>query len=105
MLSAPPDVPGITGCSNGSTVSAHVGTAITLVCRADHGDPPYRLTWTNGMHDIHDGTRSDKYVKNQMGNIEGIPSVYTLLFYTPLHIQYSKICYNELTCLRCCRVI
>ena len=85
MLSAPPDVPGITGCSNGSTVSAHVGTAITLVCRADHGDPPYRLTWTNGTHDIHDGTRSDKYVKKTNGehwrNSFGV--YFTILHTTP----------------------
>ena len=59
MLSAPPGVPEITSYSNGSTVSVHVGTAITLVCRADHGDSPYILTWTNGTQEIHDGTRSD----------------------------------------------
>ena len=59
MLAAPPDMPEIAGFNNGSTVSVHVGTAITLVCRADHGDSPYRLTWTNGSQEIHDGTRSD----------------------------------------------
>ena len=69
MLSAPPDVPEITGYSNGSTESVHVGTAITLVCRADHGDPPYRLTWSNGTHEIHDGTRSDIHV-NKLGTLE-----------------------------------
>ena len=59
LLPAPPDMPEITGYSNGSTVFVHVGTAITLVCRADHGDSTYTLTWTNGTHEIHDGTRSD----------------------------------------------
>ena len=70
MLSAPPDVPLITGYNNGSTVSVHVGTAITLVCRADHGDPPYRLTWTNGTDEIHDGTRFGLYVKNKWRTLE-----------------------------------
>ena len=70
MLTAPPDVPEITGYRNGSTVSVHVGTAITLVCRADHGDPPYRLTWTNGTHDIHDAARFGIYVENKWGTLE-----------------------------------
>ena len=67
MLAAPPDVPEITGYSNESIISVHVGSAITLVCRADHGDPPYRLTWNNGTHEIRDGSRSDIHV-TKMGN-------------------------------------
>ena len=62
MLPAPTDVPEITGYSNGSTVSVHVGTAINLVCLAAYGDSPIRLTWTNGTHEIHDGTRSETMV-------------------------------------------
>ena len=79
MLSAPPDVPEIAGYSNGSTVSIHDGTAITFVCRADHGDSPYRLTWTNGTHEIHDGTRSEWNVEN--GEFGEIPSMYYWLLY------------------------
>ena len=62
MLPAPTDVPEITGYSNGSTVSIQFGTEINLVCLAAHGDSPIILTWTNGTHEIHDGTRYETMV-------------------------------------------
>ena len=95
MLSAPPDVPGITGCSNGSTVSAHVGTAITLVCRADHGDPPYRLTWTNGMHDIHDGTSLTNMLKTKWGTLKEF--LRCILYYFTHHSIYSILKYATMS--------
>ena len=44
-LSAPVTVPVIVGHENNSIIDLTVGTAITLTCRADYGDPPYVLTW------------------------------------------------------------
>ena len=57
LISAPPDMPEIVGCVNGSTLNAEVGTPFTLVCRADHGDSPFGLTWTNTTSEILNGTR------------------------------------------------
>ena len=37
------------GHENYSVIDLTVGTAITLTCRADYGDPPYVLTWTNQL--------------------------------------------------------
>ncbi|KAI0225297.1 hypothetical protein LSAT2_023835 [Lamellibrachia satsuma] len=53
----PPDMPEIVGYRNGSTVPVDIAYPITLVCRADHGDWPVTLTWTNSTHEIHEGTR------------------------------------------------
>ena len=91
MLSAPPDVPLITGYNNGSTVSVHVGTAITLVCRADHGDPPYRLTWTNGTDEIHDGTRFGLYVKTNGELWKNSFGVYLTILYTIPYTVLNKL--------------
>ena len=43
---APLDHPLIDGHHNGSVVNAEVGIPLTLTCRADHGKPPFLLTWT-----------------------------------------------------------
>ena len=48
-LSAPVTEPVIVGHENNSVIDLTVGTAITLTCRADYGDPPYVLTWTNQL--------------------------------------------------------
>ena len=48
-LSAPVTEPVIVGHENNSVIDLTVGTAITLTCKADYGDPPYVLTWTNQL--------------------------------------------------------
>ena len=48
-LSAPVTEPVIVGHENNSVIDLTVGTAIILTCRADYGDPPYVLTWTNQL--------------------------------------------------------
>ena len=57
FASAPLDMPEIVGYVNGSTLNAEVGTPISLVCRADHGDSPFGLTWKNNTKEILNGTR------------------------------------------------
>ena len=44
-LSAPVTAPVIVSHENNSVIDLTMGTAITLTCRADYGDPPYVLTW------------------------------------------------------------
>ena len=46
LSAAPLDHPLIVGYHNGSVVNAEVGVPLTLTCRADHGKPPFLLTWT-----------------------------------------------------------
>ena len=46
LSAAPLDHPLIVGHHSGSVVNAEVGIPLTLTCRADHGKPPFLLTWT-----------------------------------------------------------
>ena len=101
MLPAPPDVPEITGYSNESIISVQVGSAITLVCRAEHGDQPYRLTWNNGTHEIRDGSRSDIHVTT-MGNFSRNSfNVFLTILLTIPYIMILYKCYNVLSRISC----
>ena len=42
-------MPVIVGHENKTTLDLMAGTPITLTCRADYGDPPFLLTWTNQL--------------------------------------------------------
>ena len=58
----PLDHPLIVSHHNGSVVNAEVGVPLTLTCRADHGKPPFLLTWTKkalrtAARDITQGVR------------------------------------------------
>ena len=50
-------MPEIVGYVNGSTLNAEVGTPLTIVCRADHGDWPFGLTWTIDATELNEETR------------------------------------------------
>lgn len=42
-------MPVIVGHENKTTLDLTAGSPITLTCRADYGDPPFLLTWTNQL--------------------------------------------------------
>ena len=56
-LSAPVTAPVIVSHENNSVIDLTMGTAITLTCRADYGDPPYVLTWIKKL-ELTDETTS-----------------------------------------------
>ena len=57
LFLAPLDMPEIVGYVSGSTLNAEVGTPFTLVCRADHGESPFGITWTIDATEITEETR------------------------------------------------
>ena len=71
-LSAPLSEPLITGYENNSIVHLTVGTPIALTCRADYGDPPYVLTWTNHLEVTEETTAAIETSTTYTGSSDGI---------------------------------
>ena len=71
-LSAPLSEPLIVGYENNSIVHLTVGTPVALICRADYGDPPYMLTWTNHQEVTGETDAAPEMKTTYMGSSDGI---------------------------------
>ena len=67
-------MPEIIGYDNGSILNADVGTPLTLVCRADHGDSPFGLTWTIEATELNEETRYSGVIIISSDTINNDPS-------------------------------